>query len=151
MNSAELGGSITTDEPSTSRAILTDEGRLSGVFCSKTVFDLSHKILTEIEIKVFKKGLDFAPIQRTLNEPELRKDFEEFCRRMRCKWHFRNEVSETFSEIPAFRPKLSWLPPKGHASLEIFLSQLEKELFTDDLDEPSQSNLSPEEWKALKH
>ena len=41
--------------------------------------------------------------------------------------------------------------PKGHTSLEIFLSQLEKELFTDDLDEPSQSNLSPEEWKALRN
>ena len=126
MNNTELGGSIATDEPSTSRTTLTDEGRLSGVFCSKTVFNLSHKILTEIEIKVLEKGLDFAPVQRTLNEPELRKDFEEFCRRMRCKWHFRNEVSELFSEIPAFRPKSSWLPPKGHASLEIFLSQLEK-------------------------
>ena len=151
MNNTELGGSITTDEPSTSRATLSDEGRLSGVFCSKTAFNLSHKILTEVEIKVLEKGLDFAPVQRTLNEPELLKDFEECCRRMRCKWHFRNEVSETFSEILAFRPKSSWLPPKGHASLEIFLSQLEKELFTDDLDEPSQSNLSPEEWKALRN
>ena len=98
-----------------------------------------------------ERRLDFAPVQRTLNEPEFCKDFEEFCRRMRCKWHFRNEVSETFSEIPTFRPKSSWLPPKGHASLEIFLSQLEKELFTNDLDEPSQTNLSPEEWKALRN
>lgn len=40
------------------------------------------------------------------------------------------------SEIPAFRPKPSWLPPTGDASLEIFLSLLEKELLTDDLDEP---------------
>ena len=151
MNNTELGGSITTDEPSTSRATLTDEGRLGGFFCSKTVFNLSHKILTETEIKVLEKGLDFAPVQRTLNEPKLRKDFEEFCRRMRCKWHFRNEVSGTFSEIPAFRPKSNWSPPKGHASLEIFLSQMEKELFTDDLDEPSQSNLSPEEWKTLRN
>ena len=70
---------------------------------------------------------------------------------MRCKWHFRNEVSETFSEIPAFRSKSSWLPPKGHASLEIFLSQLEKELFTNDLDEPSESNLSAKERKALRN
>ena len=75
MNNTELGGSITTDEPSTSRATLTDEGQLSGVFCSKTVFNLSHKILTEIEIKVLEKGLDFALVQRTLNEPELRKEF----------------------------------------------------------------------------
>ena len=58
---------------------------------------------------MLEKGLDFVPVQRTLNEPELR-----------------NEVSETFSEIPSFRSKSSWLPPKGHASLEILLSQLEK-------------------------
>ena len=48
---------------------------------------------------------------------------------MRCKWHFCNEVSETFSEIPTFRLKSNCLPPKGHVSLETFLSQLEKELF----------------------
>ena len=26
-----------------------------------------------------------------MNEPELRSDFEEFCHKMRTKWHFRNE------------------------------------------------------------
>ena len=99
---------------------------------------------------MLEKRLDFAPIKRTLKEPELHKDFEEFCHKMRCKQHFRNDVSERFSEIPAFQPKLSWLPPKGHASLEIFLSQLEKELLTNDLNEASQGNLSAEEWKALR-
>ena len=54
------------------------------------------------------------------------------------------------SKIPAFRYKSSWLPPKDHPGLPIFLSQLEKELFTNDLDKPSQSNLSDEEWKALR-
>ena len=108
MNNTKPGGSstttsVTTDEPFINRATLTDEGRLIGVFCSKTVFNLSYKILTETEIKILEKGLDFAPVQRTLNEPELRKNFEEFCRRMRCKWHFCNEASETFSEMPVFR------------------------------------------------
>ena len=97
---------------------------------------------------MLEKGLDFAPLQRTLNEPELRKEFEEFCRRMRCKWHFCNEASKTFSEITAFRSKSSWLSPKGHASLEIFFSQLKEELFTNDVHEPFQSNLSAEQWKA---
>ena len=61
-----------------------------------------------------KKGLDFAPIQKTLNEPEIRKDFEEFSDRMRCNWHFRYEVSENSSETPSFRPKSVSKPPKGH-------------------------------------
>ena len=70
---------------------------------------------------------------------------------MRWKWHFCDDVCEMFCEIPAFRRKTSWLPSKGHVSLEIFLSQLEKELFINDLDEPSQSKLSTEEWKALRN
>ena len=45
---------------------------------------------------------------------------------MRCKSYFHNEVPETFSEVPAFRPKSGRLPPKGHANLELFLGQLEK-------------------------
>ena len=54
---------------------------------------------------MLEKGLDFAPIQKILNEPELRKDFEEFSLRMRCKSDFRNEPTNNFSEIPAFRLK----------------------------------------------
>ena len=69
---------------------------------------------------------------------------------MRCKWHFRNELSENFSETAAFRPKSVWKPPEGHASLEVNLSRLEKELFSDDINEPTQSNFSAEEWKALR-
>ena len=45
----------------------------------------------------------------------------------------------------------SWLHPLGHASLEIFLSPLGQELFTGTLNEPSQSNLSAEEWKRLRN
>ena len=63
----------------------TEDGHLKTFFCSKTVFNPSKKILTGAEIKVLEKGLHFAPIQKTLYEPELRKDFEEFSRRMRCK------------------------------------------------------------------
>ena len=66
----------------------TDDSRMKGYFCSDTAFNLSNKVLTEDEIKVLEKGLDFAPIQRKVNEPELRQDFENFCRCMRIKWHF---------------------------------------------------------------
>ena len=107
-------------------------------------------MLSEDKIKVLEKGLDFAPIQNKVNEPELRKDFDEFCRRMRIKWHFRNEPPESFSTIPAFRSKLSWKPPTGHPNLEVFLSSVEKELFEDIGTSSRYSNLSTEEWKATR-
>ena len=84
--------------------------------------------MTDTEIRVLEKGLDFAPIQNKINEPELRTDFEDFRRRMRIKWHFRNEPSPTFSEIQSFTPKSSWKPHRGHPNLEVFLSQIELEI-----------------------
>ena len=84
---------------------VTREGRLQGCFCSDTVFNLSRKVLTDTEIRILEKGLDFAPIQNKINEPELRTDFEEFCRRMRTRWHFRNEPTPEFSETPVFFTK----------------------------------------------
>ena len=56
---------------SPSKAFNNSNDRLSGY--------LSKKVLTDIEIKVLEKGLDYAPIQNKINEPELRRDFEEFC------------------------------------------------------------------------
>ena len=67
------------------RTFGTNDERLQGIFYSDTVFNLSNRVLSENEIKVLEKGLDFEPIQRNINELELRKDFGEFCRRMRAK------------------------------------------------------------------
>ena len=55
------------------------------------MFNLSKKVLTEAEIEVLEKGLDYAPIQNKVNEPELCSDLERFCRRMPLKWYFCNE------------------------------------------------------------
>ena len=71
--------------------------------------------------------MDFAAIQNKTNEPELRSDFEEFLRRMRTKWHFRNESTPLFSESPAIRPKSNRKLPLDHPSIEVFLSHLEKD------------------------
>ena len=63
----------------------TDSARLTGYFCLETVFNLSNRALSDAEIKVLEKGLDYAPIQNKINEPEQRNDFNKFCRRMPLK------------------------------------------------------------------
>ena len=105
-------------------------GRLKGYFCSKTVFNVSRKFLTETEIRVLEKDLGFAPTPTRINESDLKRDFNEFSRKMRCKWYFRNQPTENFSEKPAFHVKSNWNPPNGHPALEIFLSKLENEVFS---------------------
>ena len=85
----------------------TETTRLKGYFCSKSVFNLSTKALTEAKIKVLEEGLDYAPIQKKVNEPELRSNFKEFFKMMHLKWFFRNQPTPNFSEKPSFTPKLS--------------------------------------------
>ena len=101
--------------------------------------------LENSEIKVLEKVLDYASIQCKINEPELRNEFEEFCRRMRPKWYFRNDPTSKFSETSSFTSKSSWKPPKGHPSLEAFLNEIEKEIFAIPDLRLGYSNLSREE------
>lgn len=44
-------------------------------------FNLRHRVLCDCKIKILEKDIDIGSIQRKMNEIELRKDFEEFCRR----------------------------------------------------------------------
>ena len=39
----------------------TDSTRLAGYFCSEMIFSLSKKALSDAEVKVLEKGLDFVP------------------------------------------------------------------------------------------
>ena len=39
--------------------------------------DINKKALSNSEIKVIEKGLDYTPIQNKINESELRRDFEK--------------------------------------------------------------------------
>ena len=106
------------------------------------MFNVSNNVLGDTEIRALEKGLDFAPIQNKVNEPELRRDFKEFCQCMRLKWYFRNELTPEFSDRAAFSPKLSWNPLTGHPNVEMFLSQIEHELFQIPDKCPPNSNLS---------
>ena len=54
---------------------------------------------------------------------------------------------ENFSETPAFRTKSTWNPPQGHPALEMFLSQMEADVFSLLPGNTTQYNLSKEEWK----
>ena len=67
-----------------------------------------------------------------------------------AKWLFRNEPTPQYSEVPAFSPKSSWEPPKGHPNLEVFLSQLENEIFKIPFDNLKHSNTSKEECHAIR-
>ena len=70
---------------------------------------------------------------------------------MRCRWHFRNEPSDDFSNVLAFRPESLLKPPTGHPCVELFLSRSEKELFSFLPEKPQSYNLTKEEWNAMRN
>ena len=47
------------------------------------MFNLIHKVLTDLEISVLGKGLDFSPTLMFINEADLRRDFADFARKMK--------------------------------------------------------------------
>ena len=49
------------DEIFNTQMKVTREGRISGYYCSDTAFNLNHRVLTKIEIKVLEKGLYYPP------------------------------------------------------------------------------------------
>ena len=65
---------------------------------------------------------------------------------------FQGQSSESFSDKPVSHPKCNWKPPPGHHGLELFLSQLEKEIFNGLLNDSISitSNMSKEEWEELR-
>ena len=94
-------------------------------------------------------GFTFAP--SFINEADLKRDFEEFARKIRCKLYFRNDITEGYiSLLPAFRSKSSWNPPKEHPALEMFLSQLERDIFSVFPGNTASYNLTKNEWFAMR-
>ena len=68
---------------------------------------MSKKVLTNTEIRVLEKGLDFEPIQYKINEPELRTDFEESVRECVLKGIFGTNLPQhllKFRRLPQSLP-----------------------------------------------
>ena len=84
-----------------------DNGRLSGSFVSGSVVNLSKKVLSEADINLLSKGLKFSPTPTDINKAELKEDLEVFKRRIRLKWHFKDneDIREKDKDINKFKIK----------------------------------------------
>ena len=60
------------------RSVNISATRITGYFCFDTVFTLSNRVLTDLEIQVLEKGLDFALIQRKLMNKSYNKILQIF-------------------------------------------------------------------------
>ena len=120
---------------------------------TNTVVNLSSVDLTDSDISLLSKGLNFCPRPKTYNAFEVEKDMEAFARRLRLKELFANkhneESVEPTEEQLKFRPKSSFVPPKQSSTLEAFITAVERDIRAHTPTNTRRDNLSPSERKSL--
>ena len=65
--------------------------RLESKFVSSNVINLSRRNLSEAEISLLSKGLKFVPTANKIDRAKLKTELEEYGRKLRLMWHFRND------------------------------------------------------------
>ena len=120
--------------------------RLEGKFVSKNVFNLSRRNLSPPEISLLSKGLKFVPSANKIDRAKLKRELEEYGRKLRLMWHFRND-ERTFT-AEKFRPKSSFNPRNKDAIIETYLSCLEERLLGIKILSKRYNNLSKDERDA---
>ena len=122
--------------------------RISGQFFNDKVIDLSNRASSDSEISVLSKCLKFVATPKELDYSQIKIDLDNFGRRLRLKWHFKE--SEEFSKYPVFRPKSKFNPRNKDIAIEVYLSKLEEEIMKVTANGNNFSNISREECGALK-
>ena len=130
------------------------------------VVNLSSKELTDSEISLLSKGLNFCPAPAKPNEQKLSEDLDQFARRLRIKEYFdskdkesndttENSNSDNTEEeapvIPKFRKKSDWIPkPSKNKTLESVIHLIKSDVKNiANQDSTTHGNLSKEERSAL--
>ena len=124
-------------------------GRIEGQFVNDKVVNLSKRALSEREISVLSKGLKYIITPKEIDFSQIKIDLENFGRRLRLKWHFRE--SENFSDYPAFKPRSKFNPRNKDAAIELYLGRLEEELMNICVQGNNYSNVTREELAAINN
>ena len=118
-----------------------------------TVVNLSQRELTDNEVSLLSKGLNFCPTPSDFDRYKLRRDIYEFIWRIRLKEYFYDgDNVGDFSNVPAFRNKSSWCPEWGRElAIEAYSQAVEEEILSSIKNEGRvYSNLKPAERLALR-
>ena len=127
--------------------------------------------MKEEERNVLNKGLKFIPLKQNVDEFQSKHDTELFFRRLRLKAHFHSKDSEESSKESTdstasnaetdesttinslFPTKSVWTPKPGkYSALDLYIDKCRYEISQIDFKAKcKRSNLTPQEWAALKH
>ena len=119
--------------------------------------NLSRWNLTDSEISLLSKGLNFIRISNSIDKANLKTKLESLVRIFQLKWHFRNEDNEfdleqfnPNSTFPDKKKKSTFNLRNKDAATEIYMSSLEETLMKIEIPTHECDNITRKERKALQ-
>ena len=129
----------------------------------KFVMNLSKYKLTVDEFSVLSKGLNFCPTPGAPDPGELRMDLDNLHRRLRLRYHFRDDDGTTWDTLPDYANTHSFTPfehnnfktpskfnPPGSVALEAMILTNEVEFNKRSFFAKHRENITPGERKAIQ-
>ena len=92
--------------------------RLDGKLVSSNVINLPRRNLSKAEISLLSKGLKCVPTANKINRGKLKTELEEYGRKLRLMWHFRND--EKPFPYGKFRSKSTFNPRNKDTVIETY-------------------------------
>lgn len=132
------------------------ETRSQGDLPDLNAINLTSSDLTDEERSLLAKGPSFCPTPKDVNWQKVIDDLERFERiiRLAANNHDRDQ-DESFrradSRLPPVPSTNSWMPPKSHLpEVEVFISNVKKDILDPNNLKTVHDNLSKEERSALR-
>ena len=83
--------------------------RYEGNFVNANIINLSSRHLSNDEVSLFSKGLQFVPTPKHINKAKIKEEIEVYGRKLSLMRHFRNDHQEfhvnLFKKKSKFNPK----------------------------------------------
>jgi hypothetical protein len=118
---------------------------------SKQIINLSSHMLTQPEISVLDRGLNFAPTPKYICKTPILRAATEFGRKLKLAYFFRKPNLDFHYIAPKFVYKSAWSPKDSsiHPNVLTKIKQMESEINELKVS-PEQVNMSPAEYQSLQ-
>ena len=106
--------------------------------------------LTEIQHSVLDRGLNFIPTPQILTHTPILRAANDFGRRLKLAYHFRNAKSNNFQKMK-FTEKSNWTPPDKNIDADILqtIQTIHDDIIKIKIPKQTIKNLTEEELQAL--
>ena len=113
------------------------------------MLNLTKNFFSKHVFSLLNKNLNFCPTPCKYNKNSLQKEFERFFRLVKLKAHFRNKKTTISTDKFESKSNSSWTPENSHHSVNTFISLVQNEIDSHEVQNFPADNLTKQERIAL--